>query len=629
MNIAKKVSCLLLILGSFMSLAQHIPYPTVGFKTIPTYDSSRLYKPNAPASDPLHFRPIEMDLWYPAEVNPNDTTVKFYDLVHLLEKRSAFFGNTTEYNGLSDELIRYICAGFDCPDYETLKKAKTKSYRNAKPVARKFPLVVYLTAFNGMSYENYQLFEALARQGFVVVSISSIGRYPGNMSLDSADLFEQATDAIFCIDYLTSKHLVTQDHSLVGYSWGGLTASVMTMTRPFEYKAVVSLDGSEQFNYSNVGDNKSLTQIRNSVYFKPQKIKVPYLYLDRDFTAQDNVPDSVYSITDHIINSHYLKIIGASHEDFSCLSNISRQDSTNGRYKLIQDLITYFLLDNVNGSASFENFASTLKVSKTFSVHKINSSISGKIIKGIVRDSKSNSALPYVNIGVPDKGIGTATDINGKFSLTLLASSADDTLKFSMVGYEDQIVDLRNWPGVEKSSLDIHLKEKANELKEVVVLGDKLTTRVLGNKTQSKFFGGKFSSNDLGSELAIRIKIKKALTYLESFNVNISYNTSDSTTFRLNIYDVKNGFPGQNILTENILLRIGRQSGKMEFDLSKYNIIVKDDFFASLEWIDGNKNSGIVFSAGFTNKNTFYRKASQGKWKKYQVGLGFNVKVRY
>lgn len=629
MKIAKGVVYFLLILWPLKSPAQQVAYPTIGFGAITTHDSSRLYKPNAPTSDPLHFRPIEMDLWYPAEANSTDTTAKFYDLVHLLEKRSASFGDTNEYKGLSDELIQYICAGFDCPDHETLKKVNTKSYPNAKPVAGKFPLVVYLAAFNGMSYENYQLFEALVHQGFIVVSISSIGRYPGNMSLDSADLFEQVNDAIFCIDYLTSKGFVTQNHSLVGYSWGGLAACIMSMTRPFEYKAVVSLDGSEQFNYSNEEDNKSLTQIRNAVYFEPQKIKTPYLYLDRDFTGQDSVPDSVYSVTDHISNSHYLKIIGASHEDFSCLSNISRKDSTNARYKLIQELIISFLLDNAKGSTGFENLASTLKVSKTFSPHKVNASNSGKIIGGIVRDSKSNSALPYVNIGVPDKGIGTATDINGKFSLTLPASSADDTLKFSMVGYEDQILDLHNWPSFEKSSLDIHLKEKANELKEVVVVDSRLTTRVLGNKTQSKFFGGKFSSNDLGSELAIHIKIKKALTYLESFYVNISYNTSDSATFRLNIYDVNNGFPGRNILTENILFRIGRQSGKIEFDLSNYNIIVKDDFFVSLEWIDGNRNSGIVFSAGFTNKNTFYRKVSQGKWKKYQLGVGFNVKVRY
>ncbi len=629
MNIAKGAVYFLLILSTLKLSAQQLPYPTIGFRTITTYDSSRLYRPNVPTSDPLHHRPVEMDLWYPAEVNPSDTIVKFYDLIQLLEKRSAFFGNTTKFNGLSDELIQYICAGFDCKNPETLKSLATKSYLNAKPVAEKFPLVVYLTAFNGMSYENFQLFEALAHQGFIVVSISSIGRYPGNMSLNSADLFEQVRDATFSIKYLASKDLVTQDYSLLGYSWGGLAASVMAMTPSFQYRAIISLDGSEQFNYGNEEDIKNFTQIRESGYFKPQKIQVPYLYLDQDFTSDDDIPDSVYAITDHIRNSYYLKIIGASHTDFSCLSNISRQDSTDdNKYKLIQNLITHFLLDRVKGSNDFEAFASKSLVSKTFSLPKIDAINSGKTIKGIVRDVNTNATLPYVNIGIPGKGIGTATDLNGKFSLTIPVSFANDTLKFSMVGYEEHIINLHNWPRNVKMS-DIRLKERISELREVVVPGDRLTTKVLGNKTQSKFFGGKFASNDLGSELAIRIKIKKAVTFLESFYVNISYNTSDSSTFRLNIYEVKNGLPGRNILTENILFQIGRQSGKIEFDLSKYDIIVKDDFFVSLEWIDGNKNSGIVFSGGFTNKNTFYRKASQGKWKKHQLGVGFNVKVIY
>ncbi|MGB5170981.1 MAG: hypothetical protein WBN69_06080 [Eudoraea sp.] len=37
----------------------------VGFKTMHLVDSSRSYKHNTSASDPLHFRPIDLDIWYP------------------------------------------------------------------------------------------------------------------------------------------------------------------------------------------------------------------------------------------------------------------------------------------------------------------------------------------------------------------------------------------------------------------------------------------------------------------------------------------------------------------------------------------------------------------------------------
>ncbi len=35
-----------------------------------------------------------------------------------------------------------------------------------------------------MSYENLHLFEKLAGHGYIVACITSVGRYPGNMSMN-------------------------------------------------------------------------------------------------------------------------------------------------------------------------------------------------------------------------------------------------------------------------------------------------------------------------------------------------------------------------------------------------------------------------------------------------------------
>lgn len=56
-----------------------------------------------------------------------------------------------------------------------------------------------------------------------------------------------------------------------------------------------------------------------------------------------------------------------------------------------------------------------------------------KVITGIVVDSASMSALPYVNIQVKDSGAGTRTDDKGNFSII---AGEKDTLVFSLVGYE-------------------------------------------------------------------------------------------------------------------------------------------------------------------------------------------------
>ena len=209
------------MLTSFATLGQGQDYK-IGFKIISTYDSSRTYKPNSITSDKLHYRPIDIDVWYPADITSTDTTASFVDLVHLLEQRSTFYDDTRNYSGLTDELLQYICGSINCTDYNILKGIKTDSYVNAKPTNQKFPLIVYLAGFNGMSYENYLLFESLVKRGFVVASVSSIGRYPGNMTLDSADLFEQIGDAKFIIHHLTKDNFTLDEIGLVGYSWGGL-----------------------------------------------------------------------------------------------------------------------------------------------------------------------------------------------------------------------------------------------------------------------------------------------------------------------------------------------------------------------------------------------------------------------
>ena len=238
-------------------------------------------------------------------------------------------------------------------------------------------------------------------------------------------------------------------------------------------------------------------------------------------------------------------------------------------------------------------------------------------------DAKTRLPLAYVNIGIPGKDVGTVSDTAGNFALTIRGFMPSDTLRFSMVGYENQEVLLADCGS---GSNQFFMKENAVELAELTIMAKGYKKRTFGNTAKSKFFGGKFSSEDLGSELAIRIHAGRKKIQLKSFHFNISYNTEDTAVFRFNLYTVKDGSPDVNLLSENILIPIGsRQTGRISCDLSKHNIIITDDFFIALEYIDGSKNSGIVFSAGFVNNPTYYRKASQSRWRKYPMGVGFSV----
>ncbi len=87
---------------------------------------------------------------------------------------------------------------------------------------------------------------------------------------------------------------------------------------------------------------------------------------------------------------------------------------------------------------------------------------SRKTITGIVTDE---SGLPIIGANVVEKGTrnGIITDIDGKFSLTLVQS---DAVEVSYIGYMTQNVSVKN-----KTNISVVLKEDTQTLDEVVVVG--------------------------------------------------------------------------------------------------------------------------------------------------------------
>lgn len=90
-------------------------------------------------------------------------------------------------------------------------------------------------------------------------------------------------------------------------------------------------------------------------------------------------------------------------------------------------------------------------------------SFSQNTVTGIVKDSRGD-ALIGVSVTVKGTKTGTVTDIDGKYSLSLTQSNP--TLVFSYLGFTPQEHTLGG-----RKTLDIILKEKEDELDEVVVVG--------------------------------------------------------------------------------------------------------------------------------------------------------------
>src|SRR5690606_6003173 len=102
--------------------------------------------------------------------------------------------------------------------------------------------------------------------------------------------------------------------------------------------------------------------------------------------------------------------------------------------------------------------------------------ITGKII-----DSETEAVIPYVNIGIKDKGVGTVTNQNGKFTLTLHSDILPgDKIIFSHLGYET-----REYPvsSLLNKNNTIELDPSATELEEVVVQFKASKAKKIGRKS--------------------------------------------------------------------------------------------------------------------------------------------------
>ncbi len=269
-----------------------------------------------------------------------------------------------------------------------------------------------------------------------------------------------------------------------------------------------------------------------------------------------------------------------------------------------------------------------------FGVFLSNVVIAQNIYSGKVINAHTQEPISFVNIGVIGKQVGTVSDSNGEFEISLGQSFDRDSIKISIIGYKGQTLITSEFKSKFRNGNSlILLEEEFVELDQIVINQNKLSTKTLGNKTESKMLSGGFGSQQLGSEVGIRIKIKESPTYLDKFNCFISNNRFDSVTFRLNIYQLTDGLPGENILKENILVRTKIKQGRITVDLTEYNIIVKNVFIISLEWLEmfGNVENGVIFfSAALLNSSVFLRETSQSEWeRKKGIGVGFNVTTTY
>ncbi len=253
----------------------------VGFKHYTRIDSTRFYKIENNFDNQITNRPIPISIWYPTRIKSSDSNqLKVLDYLEVLKEEE-------ESKNLPNELLLDWFPDLgDTPQNRAHLFEKVNALSNADFLEGKFPVVVHAPSYQASSIENFALFEYLASNGFVVISSPSRGTDTRWLEGGTTkDMETQSRDVEFLLKEIHKYGNIDFDKiALMGFSFGGL-ANAITVMKNKTLSAVVSLDGTERYNYR---------VLEKSPYFNLDRFNIPYIHF-----AQKDIPEEVL-ISDQI-----------------------------------------------------------------------------------------------------------------------------------------------------------------------------------------------------------------------------------------------------------------------------------------------------------------------------------------
>ena len=287
----------------------------VGFEHYQLQDVSRTYRMVNEYNTEVVARPISVSIWYPSKENATDKNpLKILNYFEVLKQEE-------EWPHLPNEHLLNWFYYPNTPDNNNHLVETTKAYKSLNPADKKFPVVVYTPSYQASSVENFGLCEYLASHGYVVLASPSIGTVNRWFSNNNAKEMEtQSRDVEFLLQHLLTLSYTDKNRvALAGFSFGGLSNTI-TQMRNDNIKAVVSLDGTERYQYP---------LLQQSPFFANEQLDVPYIHM-----AQKDIPENVlqqdkldkgintrFTLYDSITNSkaYKIKFHNLTHSHFSTM----------------------------------------------------------------------------------------------------------------------------------------------------------------------------------------------------------------------------------------------------------------------------------------------------------------------
>ncbi len=202
--------------------------------------------------------------------------------------------------------------------------------------------------------------------------------------------------------------------------------------------------------------------------------------------------------------------------------------------------------------------------------------------KGVVKDSISGQAIPFVSVWSENQNIGTTSEEDGSFAINTNENSKK--LIFSAIGFEKKTVSL-------SAAKTVLLKPTDIQLDEVVISKSIGTRQVEIGKTSNTIC----QAFDNGPRIDVKYFPYQASYSKTKYIKNVTiYADSriENATIRVHIYSVDaNGFPDKELLTKNMIVPVRKGTVTNLYDLSDYNLkMPKNGIFVGFEKLLIEKN---------------------------------------
>jgi len=241
-------------------------------------------------------------------------------------------------------------------------------------------------------------------------------------------------------------------------------------------------------------------------------------------------------------------------------------------------------------------------------------------LNGIVIDSKTGEKLAYVHIGVPGKNIGVISNDIGEFQLGFFNIKEDESIIFSTIGYEDKSILKSN---IKSNNLVVKLESKSYELNEVEVTARENKPIKLGRYKLTKNTTGQSGIDEFGfgGEWGIKITHTGENYYLEEINFHTKFNTVDSVLYRMNVYEVVNGIPGESKLQKAQFTKSYKKDKWISTNLLSHELYIKEDIIVTFElvriWYSKEGENYLFYTHGkkYEEGMSFSKNSSLDEWK--------------